>query len=32
MARDRMPDIPARSVAEFNSLDGVLDWVARQLA
>jgi [acyl-carrier-protein] S-malonyltransferase len=31
MARDRMPDIPARSVAEFNSLDGVLDWVGRQL-
>jgi [acyl-carrier-protein] S-malonyltransferase len=31
MARDRMPEIPARSVAEFNSLDGVLDWVARQL-
>jgi [acyl-carrier-protein] S-malonyltransferase len=31
MARDRAPDIPARSVAEFNSLDGVLDWVARQI-
>lgn len=31
MARDRMPDIPARSVAEFNSLNGVLDWVAREL-
>jgi [acyl-carrier-protein] S-malonyltransferase len=31
MARDRAPDIPARSVSEFNSLEGVLVWVARQL-
>ena len=32
MARDRAPDMPARSVAEFNSLEGVLDWVARELS
>jgi len=32
IARDRMPGIPTRSVAEFNSLDGVVDWVARELA
>lgn len=31
MARDRMPEIPARSVTEFNSLDGAQDWIARQL-
>jgi [acyl-carrier-protein] S-malonyltransferase len=31
MARDRAPDIPARSVADFYSLDGVVDWVARQI-
>jgi [acyl-carrier-protein] S-malonyltransferase len=31
MARDRMPEIPARSVAEFNSLLGARDWVAREL-
>jgi [acyl-carrier-protein] S-malonyltransferase len=31
MSRDRTPDIPARSVAEFNSLKGALDWVAREL-
>lgn len=31
MARDRAPDIPARSVAEFHSLDGVVDWLAQQL-
>jgi [acyl-carrier-protein] S-malonyltransferase len=30
MARDRMPEIPARSVSEFSSLDGVQDWVARE--
>jgi [acyl-carrier-protein] S-malonyltransferase len=32
MARDRMPGIPARSIAEFNSLDGVLDWAGRELS
>lgn len=31
MARDRAPEIPARSVAEFQSLDGAVDWAARQL-
>jgi [acyl-carrier-protein] S-malonyltransferase len=31
MARDRMPEIPARSVAEFNSLFGAREWVAREL-
>ncbi|WP_294535283.1 acyltransferase domain-containing protein [uncultured Rhodoblastus sp.] len=31
MARDRAPDIPARSVAEFNSLVGARDWVLREL-
>jgi [acyl-carrier-protein] S-malonyltransferase len=31
MARDRAPDIPARSVAEFNSLQGIVDWVSREL-
>ncbi|MDR3448875.1 MAG: acyltransferase domain-containing protein [Alphaproteobacteria bacterium] len=31
MARDRAPDIPARSVSEFNSLEGVLAWVSREL-
>ena len=27
MARDRTPEIPARSVAEFQTLDGVIEWV-----
>ena len=31
MARDRAPNIPARSVADFHSLDGVVAWVSRQL-
>jgi [acyl-carrier-protein] S-malonyltransferase len=31
MARDRAPDIPARSVSEFHGLEGVVDWVAREL-
>ena len=31
MARDRAPGIPARSVADFHSLDGVVAWVRRQL-
>lgn len=31
MARDRMPDIAARSVAEFNSTEGVLEWIAREM-
>ena len=31
MARDRAPTIPARSVADFHSLDGVATWVGRQL-
>jgi [acyl-carrier-protein] S-malonyltransferase len=31
MARDRAPTIPARSVADFHSLDGVVTWVRRQL-
>lgn len=31
MARDHLPDVPARSVAEFQSLDGVVDWAERQL-
>jgi [acyl-carrier-protein] S-malonyltransferase len=31
MARDRAPDIAARSVSEFNRIEGVLDWVAREL-
>jgi [acyl-carrier-protein] S-malonyltransferase len=31
MARDRAPQIPARSVSEFHSLEGVCDWVAREL-
>jgi [acyl-carrier-protein] S-malonyltransferase len=29
MVRDRFPDVSVRSVSEFKSLDGVLDWVAR---
>lgn len=28
MVRDRLPAIPVRSVSEFRSLDGVVDWVA----
>ena len=31
MARDHLPDIPARSVAEFQALRGVVDWVRRHL-
>ena len=31
MARDRLPDIPARSIAEFRSLDGAVAWVTRHL-
>jgi [acyl-carrier-protein] S-malonyltransferase len=31
MARDRTPEIPARSVAEFQTLDGVIDWVRRHM-
>ncbi len=31
MARDRAPEIPARSVAEFQTLDGVIDWVRRHM-
>jgi [acyl-carrier-protein] S-malonyltransferase len=31
MARERFPDLPARSVADFHSLDGVIDWARRQL-
>jgi [acyl-carrier-protein] S-malonyltransferase len=31
MARDRMPEIPARSVAEFNGLEGAVNWVRREL-
>ena len=31
MARDRAPTVPARSVADFHSLDGVVAWVRRQL-
>ena len=30
MARDRIPDIAARSVAEFSSLEGVVAWVGRE--
>jgi hypothetical protein len=30
MARDRAPETPARSVAEFHTLDGVIDWLARR--
>lgn len=30
MVRDRFPDIPVRSVSEFVSLAGVVDWVSRQ--
>jgi len=29
MARDRAPEIPARSVAEFHSLDGIIEWTNR---
>jgi [acyl-carrier-protein] S-malonyltransferase len=31
MARDRTPEIPARSVAEFQTLDGAIEWVRRQM-
>jgi [acyl-carrier-protein] S-malonyltransferase len=31
MVRDRKPDIAARSAAEFQTLDGVVEWVARQV-
>jgi [acyl-carrier-protein] S-malonyltransferase len=31
MARDRLPGIPARSIAEFHTLDGVVAWVSRLL-
>lgn len=31
MAREEFPDLPARSVADFQSLDGVIDWARRQL-
>ncbi len=31
MARDRFPDLPARSVAEFQSLEGAVSWVAKAL-
>jgi len=31
MARDQLPDIPARSIAEFRSLDGAVAWVTRHL-
>ncbi|WP_448202466.1 ACP S-malonyltransferase [Azospirillum sp. sgz302134] len=30
MVRDRFPDLPVRSVADFRSLRGVADWVERQ--
>lgn len=29
MVRERWPDLPARSIAEFHSLKGVVDWVER---
>jgi [acyl-carrier-protein] S-malonyltransferase len=29
MARDRAPEFPARSVAEFHSLDGIAEWTNR---
>jgi [acyl-carrier-protein] S-malonyltransferase len=32
MARDRFPDLPSRSVAEFQSLEGVAAWTADALA
>ena len=31
MARDRLPDIPARSIAEFRTLKGAVAWVMRHL-
>lgn len=31
MVRDRFPEIPTRSVSEFQSLNGVVDWVERIL-
>lgn len=31
MAQDRLPDIPARSIADFQRLDGVIAWVRRQI-
>ena len=30
MVRDRYPDLAVRSVAEFRSLQGVVEWVGRQ--
>ena len=30
MVRDRFPNLPVRSVSEFRSLDGVVDWVEAQ--
>jgi len=32
MARDRFPDLPSRSVAEFQSLEGIARWAAAALA
>lgn len=31
MVRDRFPHIPVRSVSEFQSLEGVIDWIERML-
>jgi [acyl-carrier-protein] S-malonyltransferase len=31
MARERLPDIPARSLSEFHTLDGAVGWVLRAL-
>jgi len=31
IARDQLPDIPARSIAEFRSLHGAVAWVTRHL-
>ncbi|KIL96715.1 Malonyl CoA acyl carrier protein transacylase [Paramagnetospirillum magnetotacticum MS-1] len=31
MVRDRLPHIPVRAVSEFQSLDGVINWVERML-
>jgi [acyl-carrier-protein] S-malonyltransferase len=31
MARDRLPDISARSIAEFRTLKGAVAWVMRHL-
>ena len=32
MAAESMPDVAARSVSDFRSLDGVAQWLTRQLA